>query len=143
MGGALWPHSAHYRSPLSQQTGAVEPDPLLGDGVCRKLAAASRVPCHAEKATPVAHPRVAGFCISRRRGRPLHLRHENGEITRPNRVGDSLEDWLQSAVMLFLWCTLYFSIKQWQQAMRERQRLVRAESEVREARLTALRYQLN
>src|SRR5215472_15297472 len=59
------------------------------------------------------------------------------------RWGDSLEDWLQSAVMLFLWCTLYFSIKQWQQAMRERQRLVRAESEVREARLTALRYQLN
>src|SRR5215472_3869191 len=58
-------------------------------------------------------------------------------------LGDSLEDWLQSAVMLFLWCTLYFSIKQWQQAMRERQRLVRAESEVREARLTALRYQLN
>jgi two-component system, LytTR family, sensor kinase len=57
--------------------------------------------------------------------------------------GDSLEDWLQSAVMLFLWCTLYFSIKQWQQAMRERERLVRAESEVREARLTALRYQLN
>jgi two-component system, LytTR family, sensor kinase len=56
---------------------------------------------------------------------------------------DSLEDWLQSAVMLFLWCTLYFSIKQWQQAMRERERLVRAESEVREARLAALRYQLN
>jgi two-component system, LytTR family, sensor kinase len=58
-------------------------------------------------------------------------------------LGDSLEDWLQSVVMLFLWCTLYFSIKQWQQAMRERERLVRAESEVREARLTALRYQLN
>lgn len=59
------------------------------------------------------------------------------------RFGDSLEDWLQSAVMLFLWCTLYFSIKQWQQAMREKERLVRAESEVREARLIALRYQLN
>ena len=56
---------------------------------------------------------------------------------------DTLEDWLESAVMLFLWCTLYFSIKQWQQSMRERDRLVRAESEVREARLTALRYQLN
>lgn len=68
------------------------------------------------------------------------------EITKSRdrvRWGDSLEDWLQSAVMLFLWCTLYFSIKQWQQAMRERERLVRAESEVREARLTALRYQLN
>ena len=56
---------------------------------------------------------------------------------------DALEDWLQSAVVLFLWCTLYFSIKQWQQSMRERERLVRAESEVREARLAALRYQLN
>jgi hypothetical protein len=56
---------------------------------------------------------------------------------------DSLDSWLQSTVMLFLWCTLYFSIKQWQQSMRERERLVLAESEVREARLTALRYQLN
>lgn len=56
---------------------------------------------------------------------------------------DSLEDWLQFAVILFLWCTLYFSIKQWQQSVRERERLVRAESEAREARLSALRYQLN
>lgn len=58
-------------------------------------------------------------------------------------LADFLEDWLQAAVVLFLWCTLYFSIKQWQQSARERQRLVRAESEAREARLTALRYQLN
>jgi len=56
---------------------------------------------------------------------------------------DSLEDWLQSALILFLWCTLYFGIKQWQQSVRERERLVRAESEAREARLSALRYQLN
>jgi len=56
---------------------------------------------------------------------------------------DFLEDWLQAAVVLFLWATLYFSIKQWQQSARERQRLVRAESDAREARLTALRYQLN
>jgi two-component system, LytTR family, sensor kinase len=56
---------------------------------------------------------------------------------------DFLEGWLQSSVLLFLWCTLYFSIKQWQQSVRERQRLVRAESEAREARLSALRYQLN
>ena len=56
---------------------------------------------------------------------------------------DSLEDWLQFVVILFLWCTLYFSIKQWQQSVRERERLVRAESEAREARLSALRYQLN
>src|SRR5215469_9871162 len=54
-------------------------------------------------------------------------------------VGDSV----QSAVVLFLWCSLYFSIKQWQRSARERERLLRAESEVREARLSALRYQLN
>jgi len=50
---------------------------------------------------------------------------------------------VQSAVVLFLWCSLYFSVKQWQQATRERQRLLRAESEARAARLSALRYQLN
>jgi hypothetical protein len=54
-------------------------------------------------------------------------------------VGDSA----QSAVVLFLWCSLYFSIKQWQRSADERERLLRAESEVREARLSALRYQLN
>src|SRR5215469_10472302 len=54
-------------------------------------------------------------------------------------VGDSV----QSAVVLFLWCSLYFSIKQWQRSAQERERLLRAESEVREARLSALRYQLN
>jgi two-component system sensor histidine kinase AlgZ len=42
-----------------------------------------------------------------------------------------------------MWCSLYFSIKQWQQSSMERERLLRAESEVREARLLALRYQLN
>jgi two-component system, LytTR family, sensor kinase len=56
---------------------------------------------------------------------------------------DFLDDWLQFTVMLFLWCTLYFSIKQWQQSVHEKERLVRAESEAREARLSALRYQLN
>jgi two-component system LytT family sensor kinase len=48
-----------------------------------------------------------------------------------------------STFMLFMWCSLYFSIKQWQQSSEERERLLRAESEVREARLLALRYQLN
>jgi len=48
-----------------------------------------------------------------------------------------------SAFMLFMWCSLYFSIKQWQQSSMEKERLLRAESEVREARLLALRYQLN
>jgi two-component system, LytTR family, sensor kinase len=50
---------------------------------------------------------------------------------------------VQFSVVLFLWCSLYFSIKQWQQSTKERERLLRAESEAREARLSALRYQLN
>jgi len=56
---------------------------------------------------------------------------------------DFLDNWLPFAVVFFLWCTLYFSTKQWQQSAHERARLVRAESEAREARLSALRYQLN
>jgi hypothetical protein len=48
-----------------------------------------------------------------------------------------------SAFILFMWCSLYFSIKQWQQSSQEKERLLRAESEVREAKLLALRYQLN
>jgi sensor histidine kinase YesM len=50
---------------------------------------------------------------------------------------------VQFSVVLFLWCTLYLSIKQWQSSALERDRLLRAESEAREARLSALRYQLN
>jgi two-component system, LytTR family, sensor kinase len=50
---------------------------------------------------------------------------------------------VQFAVVFFLWCSLYFSIKQWQRSAEERDHLVRAESEAREARLSALRYQLN
>jgi LytS/YehU family sensor histidine kinase len=48
-----------------------------------------------------------------------------------------------SCFILFMWCSLYFSIKQWQQSSEERERLLRVEAEVREARLLALRYQLN
>jgi two-component system, LytTR family, sensor kinase len=51
--------------------------------------------------------------------------------------------WAWSAFVLFIWCSLYFSIKQFQQSSKEKERLLRAESEVREARLLALRYQLN
>lgn len=50
---------------------------------------------------------------------------------------------VQYLVMLILWCNLYFSIKQWRQSAAESDRLLRAEAEVREARLSALRYQLN
>jgi two-component system sensor histidine kinase AlgZ len=61
----------------------------------------------------------------------------------PMRFSDWLVNSVQSSVVLFLWCSLYFSIKQWQQSARERDRLLRAEAEVRDARLSALRYQLN
>jgi two-component system LytT family sensor kinase len=56
-------------------------------------------------------------------------------------------DWLvtstQAIFTLFLWCSLYFSIKLWQRSVWEKERMLRAESEVRDARLNALRYQLN
>jgi two-component system, LytTR family, sensor kinase len=59
----------------------------------------------------------------------------------------SWPDWLGNSVrctfILFVWCSLYFSIKLWQQAIRERDRLLRAEAQARDARLSALRYQLN
>ncbi|MGB9077214.1 MAG: histidine kinase [Terracidiphilus sp.] len=48
-----------------------------------------------------------------------------------------------SFLILFMWCSLYFSINQWHQSSKERERLLRAESEIRDARLLALRYQLN
>ncbi|MFZ1944993.1 MAG: histidine kinase [Acidobacteriaceae bacterium] len=51
--------------------------------------------------------------------------------------------WAWSLFILFMWCSLYFSIKQWQESSEEKERLLRAESEVREARLLALRCQLN
>jgi hypothetical protein len=51
--------------------------------------------------------------------------------------------WAWSTFILLMWCSLYFSIKQWQQTNKEKERLIRAESEVKEARLLALRYQLN
>jgi two-component system, LytTR family, sensor kinase len=51
--------------------------------------------------------------------------------------------WAWSFFILLMWCSLYFSIKQWQQSSMEKERLLRAESELREARLLALRYQLN
>ena len=56
---------------------------------------------------------------------------------------DFLDNWMQFSVVFFLWCTLYFSTKQWQQAAHERARSIQAESEARKARLSALRYQLN
>ena len=48
-----------------------------------------------------------------------------------------------TSYVLFMWCSLFFSIKQWHTSSMEKERLLRAEGEVREARLLALRYQLN
>jgi two-component system, LytTR family, sensor kinase len=56
---------------------------------------------------------------------------------------DGLGTSARSTFILFIWCSLYFSIKLWQQSVRERERLLRAEAEVRDVRLSALRYQLN
>ena len=50
---------------------------------------------------------------------------------------------VQFAFILFLWCSVYFGIKQWQEATRDRERLLQAETAVRDARLAALRSQLN
>jgi two-component system, LytTR family, sensor kinase len=58
-------------------------------------------------------------------------------------LGQWCVDSLNFIVVFFLWCSLYFSIKKWQQWTEERERLLRAETEAREARLSALRYQLN
>jgi two-component sensor histidine kinase len=50
---------------------------------------------------------------------------------------------VQLSLVFFLWCSLYFSVKQWLQSVEERERLLRAESAAREALLNALRFQLN
>jgi len=52
-------------------------------------------------------------------------------------------DFVQNSVVFFLWCNLYFGAKQWQDLSQQRERMLRAESELREAKLNALRYQLN
>lgn len=61
------------------------------------------------------------------------------KINWPSMIGASV----QFGFVLVLWSNIYLSIKQWQQAAQERERLLRAETEIREARLSALRYQLN
>ncbi len=56
---------------------------------------------------------------------------------------DLISNSLRSTILLSFWCNLYFSIKQWQRLAEERERLAQAEIKAREARLSALRYQLN
>jgi hypothetical protein len=56
-------------------------------------------------------------------------------------------DWtvasIQCTLILFLWCSVYFVIKQWQAAASEREQRLVLERQMQEARLNALRYQLN
>jgi LytS/YehU family sensor histidine kinase len=52
-------------------------------------------------------------------------------------------DFVQNGVVFFLWCNLYFGAHQWQEMSEQRERMLHAESELREAKLNALRYQLN
>ena len=61
----------------------------------------------------------------------------------PLRLTSWLIDVLNYTTVLFLWCSLYFSVTYWQRAAVEREDLLRAQSEARAARLDALRYQLN
>jgi len=54
-----------------------------------------------------------------------------------------IRDSIGASILLLFWCHLYFSLKQWQLSVQERERRARAEANAREARLSALRYQLN
>jgi two-component system, LytTR family, sensor kinase len=61
-----------------------------------------------------------------------------------------LQDWseflksaVQAAILMMFWCTLYFGILQWHDAAQDRERRLSAEAAARQARLDALRYQLN
>jgi len=56
---------------------------------------------------------------------------------------EQLEACVKMSVLLFLWCNLYFSIKQWKRFAEERERVLRSEAEAQNARLRALRYQLH
>jgi two-component system LytT family sensor kinase len=52
-------------------------------------------------------------------------------------------DFVQNGVVLFLWCNVYYAATQWQEMSQQRERMLRAESQLREAKLNALRFQLN
>lgn len=67
----------------------------------------------------------------------------------PNKM-DLISNYLRYPMLLVLWCNLFFSIKHWQRSVQEREYLAqerehraRVEADAREARLSALRYQLN
>jgi DNA-binding LytR/AlgR family response regulator len=69
---------------------------------------------------------VAGTCMAWTTTRFVYARPELVEL---------LEACAKLAMVLFLWCHLYFSIKQSQRSVQERERLRRAEAEAHEARM--------
>lgn len=103
--------------------------------ICRK---------NAQKGLSLLVLALRSFCVSAIAGGVAALLAELGTygVGRLQRA-----DWavgtVQSTLILFLWCNVYFIIKQWQSAVKERERLLTMEAEMREAKLSALRYQLN
>ena len=85
--------------------------------------------------------RAFAWCVPA--GIPVGFASELAIDPHPFNWGDWIGYSVQASFTLFVWCSLYYSIKLWQQSIREQARLLRAESEVREARLSALRFQLN
>jgi hypothetical protein len=103
-----------------------------------------RFPCRAltRRDLPWISLETRAFAFSLLAGAASGLAHE-WSIGRWKGTWDWLSSAVHSTMILFLWCNLYFSVKQWQQSARERERRLRVEAEARDARLRALRYQLN
>jgi hypothetical protein len=130
--------STNCCSSLPQYARAVEPDRLLGHSVRGKLRPLCRSLLWMPR--PWLAFELRAFGLSAVAGTFATITAEAVKLKGARIVwADSLDDWLQFSLILFLWSTLYFSIKQWQQSARERDRLVRAEFEARAARLNALR----
>jgi two-component system LytT family sensor kinase len=103
-----------------------------------------RRPCRAlmRRDLPWISLEARAFMLSLLAGAASGLAHE-WSIGRWQGTWDWLSSAVHSTMILFLWCNLYFSVKHWQQSARERERVLRIEAEARDARLRALRYQLN
>jgi len=103
-----------------------------------------RFPCRAlmRRDLPWTSLETRAFAFSLLAGAASGLAHE-WSIGRWKGTWDWLSSAVHSTMILFLWCNLYFSVKQWQQSARERERGLRVEAQARDALLRALRYQLN
>ena len=110
MCGVLFARAA-FGASLPQPRRVPTPNHLLRYGVSCQLFTAASVPISFTPLTSVAFSGDSRFWLVR----PIWT--------------DFLENWMPFSVVFFLWCTLYFSTKQWQQSAHERARLVRAEWE--------------